>query len=156
ASLFRIMPDQTYEQDPVSGVSNASGQFTLGFGTTEYDRMVKLSRPGKKLEGISTLDLITLQRHISGVEKITEPYKLYAADLDGNGRVGANDLLLLRNALLGAYKNTAYKGNLAWAFFGNPCDPQTPDDLFNAYCHNGVEVDHNGTFPAAVSFKALK
>lgn len=156
ASLYRIVPGQPMEEDASNGMSNAAGEFALGFGTTVYDRMVKLTRPGKRLEGISTLDLIALQRHISGLEPITDPYKRYAADLDGNARVGANDLLLLRNALLGAYKNPDFKGNLAWAFFGEPCDPQAPDDLLKGLCGSGVEIDHTGAFPASVAFTAVK
>ena len=144
------------DRDESSSASDATGHFTLGFGTTQYDRMIKLSREGKKLEGISTLDLITLQRHLNGEQTITEPYKLYAADLDGNGRVGANDLLLLKKAILGGFKIPGFKGNLSWIFFGDPCSPEAPLDLFTGMCHNGVEVDHLGTFPASTSFKALK
>jgi len=156
ASLFKIMPDQSLEDDASESESDAAGHFSLGFGTTQYNRMVEVSRQGKPLEGISTLDLITLQRHISGQQIITEPYKLYAADLDGNGHVGANDLLLLKKALFGAYKIPGFAGNLKWVFFGDPCAPNAPEDLFNAYCHPGVEVDHTGVFPATVSFKAIK
>ena len=105
---------------------------------------------------MSTLDLITLQRHISGVEPITAPYKLYAADLDGNGHVGANDLSLLKKALLGGYKLPGFNANLSWIFFGDPCSPNAPTDLFSNLCHDGVEIDHSGTFPTAASFKALK
>jgi len=118
--------------------------------------MVMLSREGKKLEGMSTLDLIALQAHLNGESPITEPYKLYAADLDGNGRVGANDLSLLKKALLGGFKLDAYRGDLSWVFFGDPCDPNAPLDLLENVCHNGVEVDHTGSFPAVTSFKALK
>lgn len=156
AAMYKIMPDQSLDQDESESASDATGHFTLGFGTTQYDRMVKLSREGKKLEGISTLDLITLQRHLNGDEPITEPYKLYAADLDGNGRVGANDLLLLKKALLGGFKIPGYPGNLSWIFFGDPCSPDAPLDLFTGECHNGVEIDHTGTFPTVASFKALK
>ena len=156
ASLFKIMPDQSLEEDESASASDATGHFKLGFGTTQYDRMVTLARDGKKLEGISTLDLIALQRHINGTQLITEPYKLYAADLDGNGRVGANDLQLLRKAILGGFKLGSYQGNLSWVFFGDPCDPTNPQDLFSDLCHNGVAVDHNGTFPALTTFKALK
>jgi hypothetical protein len=156
ASMFKIMPDQSLEEDESASASDATGHFRLGFGTTQYDRMIKLSREGKKLEGISTLDLITLQRHLNGEQTITEPYKLYAADLDGNGRVGANDLLLLKKAILGGFKLPGFKGNLSWIFFGDPCTPEAPLDLFTGMCHNGVEVDHLGTFPASTSFKALK
>jgi len=156
ASMFKIMPDESLEEDESASTSDATGHFTLGFGTTQYDRMIKLSREGKKLEGISTLDLITLQRHLNGEAPITEPYKLYAADLDGNGRVGANDLLLLKKAILGGFKIPGFKGNLSWIFFGDPCNPEAPLDLFTGLCHNGVEVDHLGTFPATTTFKALK
>jgi len=157
AAMFKIMPDLSLEEDASASKSDAQGKFTLGFGTTQYDRMIKLNRQGKPLEGISTLDVIALQRHINGVEPITEPYKLYAADLDGNGRVGANDLSLLKNALLGAYQLPNYQGNLSWVFFGGPCIPDSMDDLVNnTACHDGVQVYHTGTFPATVTFKAIK
>ncbi len=155
AAMFKVMPNQTLDDD-MESMSDATGHFTLGFGTTQYDRMIKLSRKGKKMEGVSTLDLIALQRHINGQQPITEPYKLYAADLDGNGRVGANDLLLLKKALLGAYKVPGFQGNLSWVFFGDPCAPDTPEGLFQNECHNSVDVDRLGSFPASVSFKALK
>lgn len=155
ASMFKIMPDLSLDDDQSEDISDAEGKFTLGFGTTQYNRMVKLERGGHPLEGMSTLDFITLQRHINGQQRIVEPYKLYAADLDGNGRVGANDLLLLRKALLGAYQLPTYQGNLSWIFFGDPCIPEELEDL-NNLCHNGVEVNHNGIFPATISFKAVK
>ncbi|HJW30130.1 MAG TPA: hypothetical protein VJ508_12900, partial [Saprospiraceae bacterium] len=156
AAMFKIMPDSSLEDDASNSMSNVHGQFQLGFGTTQFDRMVELSRVSRPLEGITTLDVITLQKHISGEQLITEPYKLYAADLDGNGHVGANDLILLRQALLGGYKLPGYKGNLKWIFFGDPCAPNAPEDLFHNYCHPGVEVAHTGTFPVNVTFKALK
>lgn len=156
AAMFKIMPDQSLEADESEDLSNAQGQFSLGFGTTQYNRMVMLNKQGKPLDGVSTLDVITLQRHINGIEPITEPHKLYAADLDGSGRVGANDLLLLKKGILGAFKIPGYQGNLSWVFFGGPCIPDSMDDLVNNVCHEGVEIIHTGTFPASVSFKAIK
>ncbi len=156
AAMYKIMPDLSLDQDDLTATSDATGHFLLGFGTTAYDRMIMLSREGKALEGISTLDLINLQAHLSGETPLTEAHQLYAADLDGNGRVGANDLLLLKKALLGGFKLNSYQGDLSWVFFGDPCDPNSPLDLLDQVCHNGVEVDHEGTFPMVTSFKALK
>jgi len=155
SAMSKILPDQSLDNESET-TSDAQGHFTMGFGTTQYDRMIILSREGKPLEGMSTLDLIALKRHINGIEPITEAYKLYAADLDGSGRVGANDLLLLRNALFGAYQLPNYAGNLSWIFFGDPCSPDAPEDLYNNLCHPGVEINHTGTFPASASFKAIK
>ena len=158
AAMFKVMPDQSLEEDQSTAKSDAQGKFTLGFGTTQYNRFVKLTRGGKPLEGVSTADVVTLQRHINGLEPITEPYKLYAADLDGNHRVGANDLLLLKKGLLGGHKLPTYKGNLKWVFFGGPCIPDSMDDLINTAneCKDGVRIDHTGTFPVTIDFKAIK
>jgi hypothetical protein len=156
ASMFKIMPDSTLDEDASHGMSNIHGQFNVGFGTTQYDRMVMLNRTSKPLEGVNTDDFISLQRHLSGVQPITAIHKLYAADLDGSGRIGAKDLDLLRKALLGGWKLSGYEGNLNWVFFGNPCTPTTFEDLANGICHNGVEVDHNGNFPTQITFKGLK
>lgn len=157
AALHKIMPDLSLDNDMASR-SDASGKFNLGFGTTQYDRMVNMTRDNRRpLEGISTLDVISLQRHINGTHPITNPYQLYAADIDGNGRVGANDLLLLHKAILGSWKLPGFKGDLDWYFFGEPCEPVEVNDLFTSnICHNGVEVSQIGPFPANVEFKAIK
>lgn len=155
ASMFKIMPDQSLDNDISEDESNTQGRFQLGFGTTQYDRMIKLARQGKPLEGMSTLDFIALQRHVNGLQQITDPYKLYAADLDGNGRVGANDLLLLRHALLGGYQLPGYQGRLIWEFFGETCNASTLEELINS-CHNGVQISRTGTFPALAKFRAVK
>jgi hypothetical protein len=156
AAMFKVMPDQSLEEDASASSSDAQGRFSLGFGTTQYNRMVKMSREGRPLEGISTLDIISLQRHINGIERISEPHRLYASDLDGNGRVGANDLILLKKAVLGAYQLPDFQGNLSWVFFGGLCVPQSMDDLVNHVCPEGVEIDHTGTFPMTVFFRTIK
>lgn len=155
AAMFKVMPDQSLEEDHSASNSDAQGRFQLGFGTTQYDRMIKLEREGRPLEGVSTQDVIALQRHINGLQPITEPHRLYAADLDGSGRIGANDLLLLKKGLLGAYQLPTYQGNLSWVFFGGPCLPDSMDDLVSG-CENGVHVNHIGTFPTTVFFRAIK
>jgi hypothetical protein len=46
ASMFKIMPDQSLEDDESASVSDATGHFKLGFGTTQFDRMVEVARDG--------------------------------------------------------------------------------------------------------------
>lgn len=51
--------------------------------------------------GISTLDELILQRHLLGIELITDPLIFMAADLNNSGTLTIIDRLLMRNIILG-------------------------------------------------------
>ena len=79
------------------------------------------------LNGISTLDLVYIQRHILGLELITSPYKLIAADINKNNEVSAIDLIELRKLILGI--NDEIPTNLSWRFIESNfifVDPTNP------------------------------
>ena len=66
------------------------------------------------MNGVSTLDLIMIQRHILGIEKIKTPYKLIAADATKDGNITAADLVEIRKLVLGTINNFA--NNKSWRF----------------------------------------
>ena len=66
------------------------------------------------LNGVSTLDLIYIQKHILGMEQLDSPYKLIAADVDNNEDISAIDLIELRKLILGIY--VELPGNSSWRF----------------------------------------
>jgi hypothetical protein len=73
--------------------------------------------PGKDinpLNGVSTVDMIIMQKHILGVNPIRSPYKLIAADIDHNNEINGIDLLELRKLLLGIDKH--FTKNESWRF----------------------------------------
>ncbi len=82
--------------------SDAQGTYTAsGFP----GNMLYTIRPIKNdsvAEGLSTLDVILIQRHILGSMKFNDPYKIIAADVDGNKKVSVSDLVVLRKIILGA------------------------------------------------------
>jgi len=51
--------------------------------------------------GVSTLDELILQRHLLGLELITDPLTFMAADLNNSGTLTIIDRLLMRNIILG-------------------------------------------------------
>ena len=55
----------------------------------------------EQLNGISTLDLLRIQRHIAGLSSLDNPILEYAADIDGNGTINVLDLIQLRKFILG-------------------------------------------------------
>jgi len=66
------------------------------------------------LNGVSTLDLIFIQKHILGEEMLDSPYKIIAADADGSQSITAIDLIHLRKLILGIYDELP--SNDSWRF----------------------------------------
>ncbi len=50
--------------------------------------------------GVSTLDVLNLQKHVLGLKKFDSPYKIIAADVNSSGEITAYDMLLLRQLIL--------------------------------------------------------
>jgi len=71
-------------------------------------------KSGDDDEGVSTLDLVMIQRHILGLASFTSPYKVIASDINNNGDVSAADLIVLRKVILGLYKE--FPQNESWRF----------------------------------------
>ncbi len=68
----------------------------------EYALKIRLEKEDPSLlNGISTLDLIKIQKHILGERKLENPLLEYAADIDRNGLVNVLDLIALRKNILG-------------------------------------------------------
>ncbi len=66
------------------------------------------------LNGVSTLDLVLIQRHILGINKIDGPTNLISADINADNKVTAADLVALRKAILGI--TNQYQNNNSWRF----------------------------------------
>ncbi len=51
--------------------------------------------------GVSTADIVKIQRHILGLQLLDSPYKLYAADVNRSGSITASDISEIRKLILG-------------------------------------------------------
>jgi hypothetical protein len=56
---------------------------------------------GNPSDGVTTLDISLVRRHILSVSNLDSPYKLLAADVDGSSTITTLDLSLIRRLLLG-------------------------------------------------------
>ena len=64
------------------------------------------------MNGVTTLDLILIQRHILGLTDLDSPYDLVAADIDASGTLSVLDILQLRKMILGIYNE--FPENKSW------------------------------------------
>lgn len=79
------------------------------------------------LNGVSTKDLIMIQRHLLGTQTLDNPYAMIAADINKSGGISAKDLTELRKTILGI--QPFFTNNTSWRFvksayqFPDPTDP---------------------------------
>jgi hypothetical protein len=66
------------------------------------------------MNGVSTLDLLLIQKHILGVQNLSNPYRMIAADINKSNDITSVDLVELRKLILGIYDN--FQGNESWRF----------------------------------------
>jgi len=66
------------------------------------------------LNGVSTYDLLLMQKHILNIRVIESPYELIAADVNKSGSISIADILQLRKLILGIDKD--FKDNKSWRF----------------------------------------
>ena len=77
--------------------------------------------------GVTTYDLVLISRHILGVQPLTSPYKIIAADANRNESVTTLDMVVIRKVILMLEPN--FPGNTSWRFvdkdyvFPNPANP---------------------------------
>jgi len=97
---------------PKSVVTSTDGNFQAD-GPAGIDYTVTAAKGGDYKNGVTTLDLVMIQRHILGLEKFTSPYKVIASDATNDGKVSASDLTEIRKLILGI--NLGFK-NESWRF----------------------------------------
>jgi uncharacterized repeat protein (TIGR01451 family) len=86
------------------------------------------SRNDNPLEGVSTLDLIYIQRHILKTEQLNSPYKMIAADINKDGKISASDIVQLRRVLLGIHDK--FPSNTSWRMVDNSYEFPDAKDPF--------------------------
>ncbi len=79
------------------------------------------------LNGVTTQDIVTIQKHILGIAEFTSAYKVIAADVNNSETITARDIADLRKLILGV--TTDFPQNKSWRFinsnqkFPNPLSP---------------------------------
>ncbi len=100
--------------------------------------------------GLSALDLITIQRHLLGMDTLDSPYKLIAADINSSEHISSIDLIELQKLLLGVYDE--FPNNTSWRFvskdfvFVDPTDPwpYAEDRYIDTLLFNEMQEDFVG------------
>lgn len=103
------------------------GNFSLNDLTAGENYTVTARKDDDPLNGVSTLDLVMISKHILGIKRITDPMLLLAADVNNSGSVTGLDLVELRRLILGV--TPALSHGKSWFFMPDNfqlSDPANP------------------------------
>ncbi len=102
------------DEEDIQENTGTDGDFVfedLGF----YDTYkVTADVEGPIMEGVSTLDLVLIQRHILQLKEFDNPYSVIAADVNNSKSISGADLIVLRKLILG--KIDAFTNNTSWKY----------------------------------------
>jgi len=136
----------------ITDLTKDDGQYKLT-GVDVFDpKSIGAYKNTDLLNGVSTLDLVLIQRHILGVQEIATPYKLLAADVNNSRSITASDLVNLRKLILGV--STTLDNNTSWRFV--PTEYVFQDPTFPFDFPSKINLDSLFEDKANVNFTAIK
>jgi hypothetical protein len=155
----------TEEDEPVKDVNVAlegsemkaltgnNGLYAFENMSTGGTYVVMPEKNNDHINGVSTLDLVMIQRHIIGLNKLQSPYKLIAADVNKDAKITSADLTELRKLVLGV--TSSFANNESWRFVDKTYNFQ---DANNAQAEAFPEVNYIPQFDhdMDVNFVAVK
>ncbi len=94
--------------------TNDVGEYGFYGINNDADYTLSAQKDIDPMNGVSTLDMVLIQRHILGITKLDSPYKFMAADVNGNNSITASDLVALRKLILGI--DNKFTSNSSWRF----------------------------------------
>ncbi len=118
------VPGETFEM-----MTDGSGGYLFQEVPGCNVQAMQLSKAGPINNGVTTLDLIFVQKHILGVSSLDSPYKIIAADVDNNSQLTTLDLIRMRQVILGVAES--FPNNTSWRFIAADydfIDPLNPLD----------------------------
>jgi hypothetical protein len=106
-------------------ITDKDGKYQFTNALVTY--VVEPKRNDNHKNGVSTLDLVEVQKHLLGIKPLDSPYKLIAADANNSESVSALDLVEMRSLVLGLF--VEFPRNTSWRFvdaafeFDDPASP---------------------------------
>lgn len=94
--------------------SDTEGNYEFNNIVGGHDYTVTPNSDAEVMNGVSTLDIVLIQRYILGLQDFDSPYKLLAADVNRTKSITASDLIELRKLILGLIPK--FNNQDSWAF----------------------------------------
>jgi len=134
----------TLEGSTSSVNTGLNGEYAFPNMAIGGEYIVNPQKSDKAINGVSTLDLVVIQKHILGSYTLDSPYKYIAADINSDESISALDIVDLRKVILGMSED--FPRNNVWNFISKDYrffDESNPlaDNYASTYRVSGLEED---------------
>jgi len=122
---MKISEEPGFSTEVVTTTS-AGGHYRFDHLASKGQYFIRGYKNTDHTNGVNTLDLIHIQKHLLGIKPFESPYQMIAADANRSNSISAIDLIEIRKLLLGKY--TELPRNTSWRFgvAGQLLDISTP------------------------------
>ncbi len=133
---------------PITQV-DASGNYQLNNLTGDATCEISPAKDINIRNGISTLDMVLMQKHILNLDTLDSPYKILAGDVTNDGNMSTFDIVIARRVLL-EYQDT-FLNTPSWNFvhadynFVDPVHPYDEDYSLSVTCAD-LQTGASGDF----------
>ncbi len=134
--------------------TNAIGDYVFDDVPVGSNYTVRPEKNDDWLNGVTTYDLVLIQKHILGVEQIASPYKLIAADANNSGSVTALDIIELRKLILTI--NEECPNNTSWRFIEEDFLFPLADNPFETSFPESYSINNLESLMSNINFTAIK
>ncbi len=87
-------------EDVLTSELDEQGNYSFDF-IPNFDYEITAEKNINFINGVTTLDIVLIQKHILGLQVFDSPYKTIAADTDNNGQISGADIIAIRRLILG-------------------------------------------------------
>ena len=131
-------PFSYFDMSDNQGLFNVSNAVPIA-----ADMTISPVKDDNPLNGVTTYDLVLISKHILGIEPLSSPYKMIAADANKSNSITTFDIVELRKLILGIYQELP--SNTSWRFVekaysfpnaSNPFQTQFPENISVAQAMN--------------------
>ncbi len=144
-----VLATSNSSEFPKTDYTDDNGLYAFNDVPALYDYTVDPSLDNNYLNGVTTLDILLMQKHVLGLQVLNSPYKMIAADINNDQSISAIDLIELRKLILGIYPE--FPANDSWRFVDadqnlNSIQPWPFDELIqiNPLSQNSISEDFIG------------
>ncbi len=138
----------------VANLQQFSGHYTLQLSNNINVLLTAYKNNDiNKANGVTTLDIALIQSHILQKSVLNSPYKILAADVNGDGKVSTLDIVYIKRLILGldtTFTKTSINEKRLWAFVDSSYqfpDTINPFPFKDSISYTGLSVSKsNQTF----------
>lgn len=148
-TAINMTTNEPYKQS----LSDKEGKYRLNELVKDKSYQIVSKMEDAPDNGVNTLDLVLIQRHILKLKEFDNPYDLIAADANNDSKVKASDLLAIRKVILGL-SSSFPNGQVSWEFIP---EAYKFDDVSNPWPYNNyIQMDnmqHSATYQNLIGIK---